>query len=76
MWKSAQQSAFNQAKQLVCKAHTLAHYVVQKPIKVYCDASSMGLGAYLVHIISDRSEQLVAYVSRSLQPAEQKYVQI
>ena len=76
IWKSTQQNAFDKAKQLVCKAHTLAHYDVKKPIKVYCDASPKGLGACLVHIMSDGSEQPVAYASRSLQPAEQKYAQI
>ena len=76
MWKSTQQNPFDKAKQLVCKAHILAHYDVKKPIKVYCDTSPKGLGACLVHIMSDGSEQPVAYASRSLQPTEQKYTQI
>ena len=42
MWKSAQQNAFDKAKQLLCKPCTLAHYDVKKPIKVYCDASPKG----------------------------------
>ena len=34
------------------------------------------VGACLVHIMPDGCEQPVAYASRSLQPAEQKYAQI
>jgi len=76
MWKAKQQKAFNAAKQLLFEQDTLALYDVQKPIKLYCDASPVGLGACLVHVIQDGLEQPVAYASRSLQPAEQKYVQI
>ena len=76
MWKSAQQNAFDKAKQLLCKPCTLAHYDVKKPIKVYCDAPPKGLGACLVHVMLNRFEQPVAYASRSLQPAEQRYAQI
>ena len=49
---------------------------MKKPIKVYCDASPKGIGACLVHVMPNGSEQPVAYASRSLQPAEQKYAQI
>ena len=66
MWKSTQHNSFDKAKQFVFKAHTLAHYDVKKPIKLYCDASPKLLGACLMHIMSDGSEQLVAYTSRSL----------
>ena len=76
VWKSAQQNAFTKAKQLLCKPCTLTHYDVKKPIKVYCDASPKGLGACLVHLMTDGSEQPVAYASTSLQSSEQKYAQI
>lgn len=76
IWKSKQQKAFEAAKRLLCEQGTLAHYDVQKPIKLYCDASPKGLGACLVHVMQNGSEQPVAYASRSLQPAEQKYAQI
>ena len=75
-WKSKQQNAFEAAKQLLCEQGTLAHYDIHKPIKLYCDASPKGLGACLVHVMQEGSEQPVAYASRSLQSAEQKYAQI
>ena len=76
VWKSAQQNAFTKAKQLLCKPCTLAHYHVKNPIKVYCDALPKGLGACLAHLMTDGSEEPVAYASRSLQSSEQKYAQI
>ena len=75
-WKAKQQKAFEAAKQLLCEPKVLAHYDVKKPLKIYCDASPKGLGACLVHVMQDGSEQPVAYASRSLQSAEQKYAQI
>jgi len=70
MWKAKQQKAFNAAKQLLCEQNTLAHYDVHEPIKLYCGASPVGLGACLVHVMQDGLEQPVVYASRSLQPAE------
>ena len=61
MWKSAQQNAFDKAKQLLCKPCTLAHYDVKKPIKVYCDASPKGIGACLVHVMPNGFKQPLAY---------------
>ena len=62
-------------KELVSKAPVLAHYSVNSPIKLYCDASSYGLGACLMHIIG-RQEKPVAYASRVLTQAEINYAQI
>ena len=48
---------------------------VNKPIKLYCDASPHGVGACLMHIV-DGVERPVAYASRTLSAAEQNYAQI
>ena len=53
----------------------LVHYDVNKPIKLYCDASPHGVGACLMHIV-DGVERPVAYASRTLSVAEQNYAQI
>ena len=60
----------------LCQDCVLAHYDVSKPLKLYCDASSTGLGACLVHVLSDKSERPVAYASRTLTVPEQNYAQI
>ena len=35
----------------------LAHYDVNRPVKLFCDASAYGLGACLVHIMDDGSQK-------------------
>ena len=60
---------------LVSEAPVLAHYDVDLPIKLYCDASLYGLGACLMHVIEGK-ERPVAYASRVLTPAEANYAQI
>lgn len=68
-------SAVCQAKKLVSEATTLVHYDINKPIKVYCDASSVGVGACLMHLTNGQ-ERPVAYASRTLSQAETMYAQI
>ena len=74
-WSQQCQSAFDKAKVLISQAQVLAHYDVQKPLKLYCDASPTGLGACLMHIIGS-CEQPVAYASRTLSQAERNYAQV
>ena len=62
LWRNKHKHAFKKAKELVSKAPVLAHYSVNSPIKLYCDASSYGLGACLMHIIGGQ-EKTVAYAS-------------
>ena len=64
-----------EAKYLVSRAPVLAHFDTSKPIRLYCDASAVGVGACLMHVIRG-CEQPVMYASRSLSTAESKYSQI
>ena len=45
-------------------------------MQLYCDASSNGLGACLVHVMADQSERPVAYASRTLTTPEKNYAQV
>ena len=74
-WSKDQESSFQSAKELVSKATLLVHYDPTKPVKVYCDASSVGVGACLMHV-EKGVERPVMYASRSLSQAETKYAQI
>ena len=72
LWGKKHKHAFKKAKELVSKAPVLAHYSVNSPIKLYCDASSYGLGACLMHIIGGQ-EKPVACASWVLTQAEINY---
>ena len=70
------QEAFTKAKQLLCQDCMLVHYNVNKPLKVFSDASPYGLGACLVHVMLNGNERPIAYASRTLTKPEQNYAQI
>ena len=50
-WTVKCQDAFDKAKVLMSQSPVLVHYDVNKPIKLYCDASPHGVGACLMHIV-------------------------
>ena len=74
--KSEHQQTFDAAKRLLSSDRALAHYDVNRPLKLFCDASAYRLGACLVHIMDDGSQKSIAYASRTLSKAEQAYAQI
>ena len=76
VWKSEHQKAFDAAKQMLSSDKALAHYDVNRPVKLLCDASAYGLGACLVHAMRDGSQKPIAYASRTLSKPERAYAQI
>ena len=54
----------------------LVHFDSAKPLLVYVDASSYGVGAVLAHKMPDISEKPTAFVSCTLTPAERNYSQL
>ena len=75
-WKSKQAEAFKLAKSALQADSLLVHYNPKKQIVVACDASPLGLGAVLSHIMPDGQERPIAYASRTLTAAERGYSQI
>ena len=75
-WGKSQEQAFSKAKELLSSAPLLTHYDPEKPLVLSYDASPYGVGAVLSHRMEDQTEQPVAYASRTLSPAEQKYAQL
>ena len=54
----------------------LTHYDPERPLKLAYDASSVGVGALLSHVMEDGSERPIAFASRTLTKAERNYSQI
>jgi hypothetical protein len=71
-WSMECQKAFDKLKQLITAAPILAHFSSEAETIVSCDASGLALGAVLSQIQGGQ-ERPVAYASRALSPAEQKY---
>lgn len=74
-WTEREAEAFRQAKQLLPSSTVLAHYGVQKPLIVACDASPYGLGAVLSHVDDNGYKVPIAYGSRTMTAAERNYAQ-
>ena len=75
IWKWGKK-AFTTLKKELASTKVLVHYDPQLPLKLDCDASSVGVGAVLSHIMRDGTERPIAYASRSLSKAERNYSQI
>ncbi|KAE8297832.1 Retrovirus-related Pol polyprotein from transposon 17.6 Protease [Larimichthys crocea] len=72
-WSPECQTAFITLKNHLVKPPVLAHPNFNAPFVVYTDASEIGLGAVLVQKSSYGTEEVLAFASRSLNPAEKNY---
>ena len=75
-WTSRCQAAFDKTKKMLVSAQVLAHYDSSLPVRLECDASSVGLGAVISHVMPDGSHRAIAFASRTLTAAERNYAQI
>ncbi|CAG7823794.1 unnamed protein product, partial [Allacma fusca] len=71
-WSDSCEDAFNSLKSSLVKTPVLAHYDPELPVKLATDASQVGLGATLSHII-DGEEHPIAYFSRSTSKSQKNY---
>jgi hypothetical protein len=76
IWTKEQQEAFVNSKEKLLASDCLTHYDLNKPLRLKCDASPQGIGACLTHVMSDGSEQPIAFTSRTLSTAEKGYAQL
>nr|GFA20801.1 putative reverse transcriptase domain-containing protein [Tanacetum cinerariifolium] len=67
-WGDKQEAAFQQLKQKLCNAPTLALPEGSEDFIVYCDASNKGLGAVLM-----QREKVISYASCQLKIHEKNY---
>ncbi|XP_061715638.1 uncharacterized protein K02A2.6-like [Cydia pomonella] len=71
-WNQECSEAFRKIKEILTSSEVLAHYSLDLPVVLTCDASSLGVGAVVSHITPD-GERPVAYASRTLNAAEKGY---
>ncbi|BES89764.1 Hypothetical Protein NTJ_02564 [Nesidiocoris tenuis] len=76
VWGHSQESAFNQIKELLSTAPNLELYNVAVPTRISSDASMFGLGGVLLQQQTYPRWLPVAYISRTLNDAEQNYSNI
>ena len=74
-WDKAQQASFDKTKELLTTTPTLSYYDSLKPTVVSADASIYGTGAVLMQS-TDGILKPIAFASRTLTTAEQRYAQI
>ncbi|XP_072938403.1 uncharacterized protein [Epargyreus clarus] len=75
-WGKEEEEAFEKAKSQLTSDLTLVHYNLERELIMLCDSSDYGLGAMLVHKMSDGTERPVIMSSRTLQDHERRYAQI
>ena len=75
-WGKERETAFKESKRVLISQKVLIHYDARKPLILACDASPVGIGPVLSHQQDDGSERPIAFASRTLTTAEQKYAKI
>ena len=72
-WTKKDEGAYQRLKEQLSSAKVLVHYNSKLLLKLDCNASSMGIGAVLTHIMETGEEMQIAYASRSPTKAERNY---
>ena len=75
-WSIEEKESFQRSKELLTSSPLLVHFDPDLPLVLACDASAVGIGAVLAHLLPDGSERPIGYASRSLSQAEQNYSQL
>ena len=73
LWTPQCQISFQALKQLLVSPPVLGHPNLNLPFVIYTDASEVGLGAVLVQQTGLGTEEVLAFASCTLNPAERNY---
>ncbi|KAL5510070.1 hypothetical protein EMCRGX_G005543 [Ephydatia muelleri] len=73
VWSKESYRVFQHLKQLLTSKDTLVHYDEALPLVLMTDASDNGVGAVLLHRLSDGVEKPVGFASRTLMDREKRY---
>lgn len=72
-WSADEDQLFLRLKSMLTSKDTLVHYNADLPLVLTTDASDHGVGAVLMHKLTDGVEKPVAYASRILDHREKQY---
>ena len=75
-WTEQCETAFYNVKEMITSEQVLTHYDPSLPLRLACDASPVGIGAVLSHVMNDGTERPIALASRTLTKTRQGYAQI
>ena len=76
IWSKECSESFNLAKEKLVSTEVLAHDDPALELRIAADSSMYGVGTVLSHVMSDDTERLIAFASRTLSSAEQNYAQV
>ena len=75
-WNKECEKSFNTIKKMLSSSPVLCHYNEDMKLGLACDASAIGIGAVLFHILPDGTEKPISYASKTLSRSEARYSQI
>ena len=75
-WSPKCDNAIEQCNKLLLSQQVFVHYDSHKPLRLATNASSVGVGAVLSHIMVNGDEKPIAFASRTLSTSECNYAQI
>lgn len=75
-WSKECQNSFQLIKKEICSDRVLTHYDPSLPIKLATDASPVGIGCVLSHLMPNKTEKPIAFASKTLTVTEKRYSQI
>ena len=70
------ETAFHNVKEMITSEQVSSHYDPSLQLRLACDASPVGTGAVLSHVMNNGTERPIAFTSRTLIKTEQGYAQI
>ena len=75
-WSKKCEETFQAIKGMLSSDQVLTHYNPTLPLSLAADASAYGVGAVISQTYADGGERPIAYASRTLMTAGQKYAQV
>lgn len=76
VWSLKCKKAFEAVKKEMVSDRVLVHFDPNKPLRLACDSSEYGIGAVLSHVMPDRSERPIMFISRILSDTERNYAMV